>query len=81
MQSKDLLAKVVPSDQDYGDTYNGMFHFRFNLFGEWTDVVIDDRLPFYDDGSLLFCSNRQERNEMWIALLEKAYAKYIKNIK
>lgn len=37
---------------------------------EWVDIVIDDRLPYYANGSLVFCSNKTETNEMWGALLE-----------
>ena len=43
--------------------------------GEWIDLVVDDRLPYNDDGSLVFCSNKTQKNELWGALLEKAYAK------
>lgn len=43
------------------------------------DVCIDDRLPCQADGRLLFCSNKQEPNEFWAALLEKAYAKLCGN--
>ena len=52
-----------------------MFHFRFWLFGEWNDVVIDDRLPCYK-GNFVFCRNNKDPNELWAPLLEKAYAKY-----
>ncbi|CAF4023783.1 unnamed protein product, partial [Rotaria sordida] len=51
-----------------------MFHFRFWLFGEWNDVVIDDRLPCYK-GNFVFCRNNKDPNELWAPLLEKAYAK------
>lgn len=75
MQNEKLFAKVVPHDQGFSDNYNGMFHFRFWLYGEWIDVVVDDRLPYWPDGRLLYCSNKQQPNEYWSPLLEKAYAK------
>ena len=60
----------------------GIFCFNFWHFGKWTEIVIDDRLPyevniFAERGlSLRNCQNREEELEFWPALLEKAYAKY-----
>ena len=41
--------------------------------GEWQEVIIDDHFPCYPNGGPMF--SRGNRHELWVLLLEKAYAK------
>ncbi|KAF6776502.1 hypothetical protein AHF37_03937 [Paragonimus kellicotti] len=68
-----LFEQIVPEDQSFTSEYCGLFRFHFWHYGEWKEVVVDDRLPTVR-GSLIYIHST-EKNEFWSALMEKAYAK------
>lgn len=72
-----LLENVVPSNQSFeAGKYAGIFQFHFWRFGKWEQVIVDDRLPYNTKNErLCFCHNRDQPEEFWSALCEKAYAK------
>ncbi|VDP72386.1 unnamed protein product [Echinostoma caproni] len=71
-----LFNQVVPTDQSIQSAdYCGVFRFRFWRFGQWIEVLVDDRLPVYRGTKRLAFMHSSDDNEFWSALMEKAYAK------
>ncbi len=52
---------------------NGAYRMKVNKSGVWMETTIDDYMPCALDGPPLF--TRTHGNELWVQLLEKAYAK------
>lgn len=49
---------------------------RLFVNGVWRKVIIDDKLPASKSGQLL-CSFSNDRSELWVSLIEKAYLKVV----
>ncbi|KAL0233810.1 hypothetical protein PCE1_002316 [Barthelona sp. PCE] len=56
------------------DPETGYYKVRFWKNGEETIVEVDDYVPLYDWGGVLFGRSTNEK-ETWVSVLEKAYAK------
>lgn len=65
-----LVERLYPTNQ-----YNeeGTYRVKICKNGEWQEVVVDDYFPCFPNGSPIF--SRGHGNELWVLLLEKAYAK------
>ncbi|GFS03948.1 calpain-9 [Elysia marginata] len=74
-----MLRQVIPEGayriEDI-DAYDGVFHARFFRFGKWEDVYIDDFLPVIYGNVLWGAKSATEEHELWVALLEKAFASH-----
>lgn len=71
---EDLLYRVLPPTQVlHGEGYTGCIKVNMWQFGKWQSIIIDDRIP-QRNGK--YCYSRcLDKNEFWVALLEKAVAK------
>jgi calpain len=60
----------------------GMYVFRFFKNYQWVYVIIDDRIPCYSGDAQnpqIVFAKCHSRNEFWVPLIEKAYAKLHSN--
>ena len=78
LRNQALLAFLIPMDNAFRSNMKiGAYHFRLWKLGDWHDVVVDDFLPVDTQYDPIFSRNLSFRNEFWIALFEKAAAKFV----
>lgn len=72
-----LWNYVVAQDQSFDRDYAGMFLFRFWRSGKMEPILVDDVLPFDVDSKTFMLSTLTNAPDIWSALMEKAYAKFL----
>ncbi len=74
----ELIAHVMPIENARQSNIDkGAFNFRFWKLGDWYELVIDDYLVCDANHNVLFTRNLSFKNEYWMCLVEKAFAKYL----
>ncbi|XP_060558331.1 calpain-2 catalytic subunit-like [Ruditapes philippinarum] len=69
-----LFHRVVPMDA--WNPEGGYFYCNFWRFGGWETVFIDDFLPVIHGDVLWGAKSAEDKQEMWPAFLEKAFARF-----
>jgi len=72
----ELVERLFITKQ-YND--EGLYRLRLCKDGEWKEVTVDDYFPCFPKAGPMF--SRAHNNELWVLLLEKAYAKLHGNYK
>jgi hypothetical protein len=76
----DLIENVFASRPEDFRNY-GIYTCRFYVDGEWVEVITDTMIPCFKDNLTGWCSpaygKSDDTNELWIPLVEKAFAKAV----
>ena len=65
----------------HGDSYKGWLRINFWQYGEWVEIIIDDKLPVNPNTKTLLYGSCTNPNNFWVPLIEKAYAKLMGSYK
>ena len=71
MAERPALIERIFDTKEYNE--GGVYVIKFCKNGEWQSVTIDDYFPCFPNGGPMF--SRGNGNELWVLLIEKAYAK------
>jgi calpain-15 len=75
-EKPDLIARLF---DDTTTNVAGVYSVWLNINGEWIEYLLDDFIPCHNDPKANnqpnFIFTVTEENEIWVQLLEKAYAK------
>lgn len=55
---------------------NGFYYVRLNIASVWRYIIVDDHLPELEDEAVGARSFADSESDLWVSLIEKAYAKY-----
>lgn len=71
LAERPALVKRLFITKEYNP--EGIYRLKLCKNGEWHEVTVDDYIPCYFNGGPMF--SRANGEELWVILLEKAYAK------